>query len=381
MKRLAASFLVASVVLAACTTGGDSPEPPGPTVLTVDDSVPTLAVGEDYRVVVRVLGELDGRAASIAGWTRDGTEVYTREAHSADGDPKDDDPHAVALVTRDPVSGRTTVLSDRARRQGPIARDRIPGNAMRIGSVAVIKDLVVWVEASNPTHGSLYGHDVSTGTERRLVRSSALATGATPVVHDEHVYFVGVDGDDLDALPARTSVYRVPADGSAEPELVAQGAIDVFGDESPMMSSNDDVLRMVFEDRVVGWDPERGTDGELPDTELAADCGAHGGDGVTIACHGSPPELTIDTDDVQYVVEGVDGTLGNLHATALWAAFTVDEGGRATQYVFDVRREELRRVPSTRVLRGLRTRSSFLGVLGQGKPAATVPVIELLRED
>src|SRR5690606_9627557 len=120
-------------------------------------------------------------------------------------------------------------------------------------------------------HGSLYVHDVSTGAERRLVRSTALATGATPLVHDEHVYFVGVDGDDLDAVPARTSVYRVPADGSSEPELVAQGAIDVFGDDSPMTSSNDHVLRMVFEDRAVGWDPGRGIDGELPDTELPAD--------------------------------------------------------------------------------------------------------------
>src|SRR5699024_5584772 len=136
---------------------------------------------------------------------------------------------------------------------------------------------------------------------------------------DEHVYFVGVDGEDLDATPARTSVYRVPADGSAEPELVARDAIDVFGDESPMMSANDDVLRMVFEDRVVGWDPDG--DGELPDTALPADCGAFGGDGVTIACDGASPELTIDTGDGRFVVRGVRGTIGGLHSTARWAAF------------------------------------------------------------
>lgn len=375
MKR-AVAVLLALLLAGACTSGTGT-EPSGPTVLTVDDSVRPLTVGEDYRVVWRVATRLDGRGVSLAGWTSDGTEVYVRRAESADGDPRDDDPYAVALVARDPESGRTTVISDRAARQGPVARDRIPGDAVQIVSVAVIRDLVVWVEASGLTHGDLFVHDVSTGTERRLVRSTALATGATPLVHDEHVYFVGVDGEDLDATPARTSVYRVPADGSAEPELVARDAIDVFGDESPMMSANDDVLRMVFEDRVVGWDPDG--DGELPGTALPADCGAFGGDGVTIACDGASPELTIDTGDARFVVRGVRGTIGGLHSTARWAAFTVDRDGRQEQYVFDAAREDLRRVPATRVLHGLRTHSSFLGLLRSRRPSATEPVIELVR--
>lgn len=301
-----------------------------------------------------------------------------RHAHSADGDPKDDDPYAVALVTRDPRTLRTTVLSDRARTQGPVARDRIPGNALQIHSVSVVLNVIVWIEASNPTHGDLYVHDMSEGTERRLVRSSALATGPTPVVHGEHVYYVGVEGDDLDAAPPRTSVYRVPVDGAGEPELVAPGAVDVHLDGAEA-SAPGDRLRVVFADRVVTWDPREGADGEVADTSLPADCGAAAGDGVTLTCNGSPRQITINTWNGRIEPAVDPGTVGDLHANGHWVAFTTDVDGDRVQYVFDVAREKFMKVPPTRVLRGLHTGSPELAVLAGTEPASTATVIEFVR--
>jgi len=376
VRRTAAiAFLLLG--LTACTTES-SPEPSGPTVLSLD-SVPTLTVGEDYDVATRVPGVMDGRRAALAGWTSGGTEIYERGAQSADGDAKDDDPYAVALVARDPRTGGTTVLSDRARRQGPMARDRIPGNALQIVSTVVQGDLVAWLEMRGiGPGGDLYVRDMSNGTEQRLVRSVAFVSKTGPVIRGEHVYFVGIDGADPGRLPARTSVYRVPVDGSGESELVAADATGVFGDRS-VTATPDDALRVAFADRIVDWDPERGADGEVDGTELPADCGVAAGEGVTVACAGSPQQLTIDTGERRFVVEGAPGSFGWLGANGRWVMFTVDDDGSQTQYVFDVVREKLLRVPSSRNLRGLHTASYFLAVLASWDPDPTAPVIELVR--
>ncbi|MTB86798.1 hypothetical protein H9L21_09490 [Aeromicrobium senzhongii] len=376
MRRTAILVLLV-LGLTACTSES-SPEPSGPTVLSLD-SVPELTVGEDYDVVTLVPTRIDGRAASLAGWTADGTEILERHAHSADGDPKGDDPYAVALVARDPKTGRTTVVSDRARRQGQVARDRIPGNALQIVSTVVAGDLVAWFEIrGNGPSGDLYVHDMGAGTERRLVRSVAHASETGPVIHGEHVYFVGIDGDDPQRLPARTSVYRVPVDGSREPELVAAGATDVFGDQS-VLAPAEGMLQVALEDRVVDWDPERGAEGEVDGTELPADCGVSAGEGVTVACAGEPQELTIDTGDRRFVVTGASGRFAWLEANGRWVRFTIDDDGDQTQYVFDVIGEKLLRVPASRNLRGLQTTSYFLGVLASWDPYPTEPVIEFVR--
>ncbi|MCL3837455.1 hypothetical protein [Aeromicrobium duanguangcaii] len=377
MRRTAA-VLSLVLALAACTSEAPT-EPSGPTVLSLDESVPVLTVGEDYDAVTRVPTELDGRAASLAGWTADGTEIYVRHAHRAGRDAQDDDPYAVALVARDPRTGRTTVLSDRARRQGPVARDRIPGNALQIGPVVVRGDLIAWTESRGiGPSGDLYVRDMDAGAERRLVRSRALAPDVAPVLRDGAVYFVGVEGDDLGRVPAQTSVYRVPADGSGEPELVAPGATAVFGDLSAIASTPRHVLKVAFEDHVVDWDLTVGAEGEDDGTRLRADCGVSAGEGVTVACAGEPQELTIDTGNRRFVVTGASGRFAWLEANGRWVRFTVDDDGDQTQYVFDVIGEKLLRVPAPRNLRGLQTTSYFLAVLASWDPDPTEPVIEFV---
>lgn len=337
--------VVLATVLAGCTAEGTS-DGPTQTVLTLDDARAWVE-DEDYRVVGSVLTELDGRRATFEGFAADGTEIYVRHAQAADGDLQDDDPYAVALVARDPQTQRTRVLSDRARRQGPVDRDRIPGNALAISAVTVSGERVAWVESPSRGHGHLYVHDLSDDSQRRLVRSQAHAD-SRPVIQDGFVHFVNieveVEGDDLERMPPPVASYRVPWDGTGEPELVSRGARAVFG-------ASDGHLWMASDVGLVRWDPERGAEGEVPGTRVSATCGAAARGGLTVACDGPPAVLHVRSAEHGEVTVEVGPHAGYVESSGQAVAFTAGLDTSDPRYVLSVARGDLVRVPPKRFLR------------------------------
>lgn len=346
---------IAAAVLSACTAD-DGHRWEASAEVSVADEVPTMQVGRDYDVVMNVPTELDGRESTLVGWKRDGTELHLQQAARGGKGV------STVLIARTTRTGATTVLSQRPAR--PIL------------SVGVSGDLVTWIEARTPTRGDLVAHDLEAGDVRVLDRSVAVATDSPAVVREGHVHYIAADPGP-DGNHRRTTLRRVPVDGSGEPQDLAEGALDVFAQHWPFPTDGDDRLFVRFADRLEAWDPATGE--VVRGTRRPADCGAVAAERVTATCDGDGSRLTLETSDGRVTVTDLPSRPENLQATNRWVAFTTGDAGRADQYVYDLTRERLFRVPQTRVLRLVHSGSRELAVLGSVERPPTEPVVELVR--
>ncbi|GAA2076218.1 hypothetical protein GCM10009725_06370 [Aeromicrobium tamlense] len=364
ISTMAAGSVLLAAVLAGCSGAS---EPDGPTVIVVGDVVPVLSE-DDYRVTGSIAAQLDGRAATFQGWTAGGDEIYVREAHSADGG-SGYDPYAVALVARDPGTGGTEVLSDRARRQGPVDRDAIPGSALQLGPVTVDGDRLLWVESPSRDHGDLHVLDLGDGTDR-LLATRSVSVLSRPVVVGDDAWFIASDAKDPESIPRMSSLYRVPLDASAPPQRVAEGATDVFADVGGK-------VRVLIGDRLIGWDPSLGAEGRMPGDGLAGTSFA-ASEGVSAVLDPEAHEIRIDSDLGDHRIDAGDGSLGALNATDRWVAFAVERNGEQQAHLLDLRRGELRRLADAPVPSSARFEDHQYALgTASGRLPTTFPLIEL----
>lgn len=362
------------LTVASCSMPAQRPlaEPVAPTVLRLDDETPQLTEGADYRAVGSVAGVLNGRVAHFAGTADDGAEIYVRDSASADGDHEDDDPHALALIARDPKSAETRVLSDRPRTQGPVDAERIPGNALQFGEVAVSGRYVAWVESVSvaPT-GDLYAYDLKSDSERLLARGQEPketddpwpSAYAAPLVVGDRVYFVGYTSLARGDLPGESSVFVMPLDGSEPPVEIAPGATAVFSDVGGR-------LQVIVGEGLVTWNPVRGRDGQLGDS-LRGAIYANQGVRVSVPAGGS----TIEIDSPEHgslTVELGEERAVYFSGTRRWVAFDVESRGCSWSICSAVGWCECRRSPCRPPpRRPARTSRWSSGVVDRPNPGST----------
>ncbi|MBC9224753.1 hypothetical protein IBG24_00325 [Aeromicrobium sp. zg-636] len=344
------SALVLAAGLGACS-GEGSGDPEGyaePTRLVADASTPFAQEGQDYTVSGKVLGRLGDRSAAFAGWTEDGTEIYQRFPGRFDISkrPGDSDPRQAALMARDPATGKTRVLSDRprtARPAPPLVHD------LGYSATTIDGNRVLWVETYDISLGDLYVHDLETGRETLLVSAKGAGksnppwpTGLVdPVVRGETVYFVGYTEatvNEVRGARGRTSVFAVPIDGSGEPTEIVPGATDLF-------AGPDGLLEVVLANRLVRWDPAKGPDGEVDESNLP---------GPELYANESGVRMSHSEDGKPILIESPKygrfqitvGNAGSVYLTASdrWAAFSILLEGGTQAFLLDMARGELRRI-------------------------------------
>lgn len=280
----------------------------------------------------------------------------------------------MALVARDPSTGRTDVLSDRARRQGPVDRDAIPGSALQLGPVAIDGDRLVWVESPSRDHGDLHVFDLRGGTDRLLARRT-VSTLARPVVVGEDVWVIASDSKDPESLPRTSSLYRVPLDASAAPQRVAEGATNVFADARGM-------LRVAIGDQLIAWDPALGADGRLPGESLAGTSFV-AAEGMSAALDAEAHEVRVDSGFGAFRIDAGDASLGALNGTARWIAFSTEHHGEQQAYLLELRRGQLRRLTDAPAPSGARFEGGQYALVtaAGGRLPATFPLISLDPQD
>ena len=388
------SGLALAMGLAAC--GGDAETSPKaePTRLVADATTPVLQEGEDHRVSGSILGRLGDRSAGFHGWTEDGTEIYTRSAGRYDvaRRPGTADQSKVALMARDPESGTTRVLSQRPESHRPSASKF--AQPYGYAQVTPAGDAVVWIEGHDISLGDLRALDLASGRETLLVDAKDAGRGTPPwprglvqpVVAGDTVYFVGYRSATVNAERAADgplALYSVPIDGSDEPTEIVRGVEDVF----PAPDGRLDVVladRAAGVDRMVRWDPAKGQDGEIADTEVTGVEFFANEAGVRMSHPEEGAPIRIDSPDHgRFEIEVGDGSSEYLTASGRWAAFTTSVDGETTAFLLDLERGELRRVEGAKIAANVRPLSPqwYVPRIESEIAPKTYDVIELLPAD
>lgn len=298
-----AGLLVLAAALAGCTQPEDPAEPEARPVLSAADA-PVAVQGRDFVPTGDVALARDGKTIAFAGWTASWLGIHVRAvgAWTPRGAEK------VAVEARDDASGARTVISD------------LSGRTTQAGPVTVQDDVVAWIAYRPRGTGELHVRDLAADIAH--IVTAPLEVGGddvwlpveqAPVVDRGHVYVVGRRAQDPSAP---TSVYDVPPSG--EPVEIAPGATAVFGD-------TDGMLQVAFADRIVRWDPSKGVGGEVEGTSLPVATEAFASEGVRLRVE--PGRLLVDAPVGRWAVDTGGLGVGNLAATADWAAFTLEGRG------------------------------------------------------
>lgn len=313
----------------------------------------------------------------LAGLASDGTQIMVM--NSIASDPSEpEDPRGMALMTRDPATGKTE----------EIARHGTAERWLQLPGVTVSGDKVVWIETPSTSlyelPWELYTYDLRTRKEEHLASSDFFGIenppqpwleGIVPIIEGRFAYFPAVDEvreSDPDGF-GRASVYRVPLMGG-DPELVAKGAIEVFSDV-------DGMLQMRFPKRISQWDPSKGSDGEVPGTSIPAAHGSFANEGVRVTFNQGDGVRIQKADQSEVAIDvGDESAIGYLNATSRWVSFTVDAGGKQQGYIYDLERDKLMKLKG--VINSSSTRLSGnvndLGITWRKQPPELKPLIELL---
>lgn len=349
------SFVVLAAGLGACSGEDSAPqEAAEPTVLTADGTTPIATEGEDYRVTGRLLGRIGDRSAAFSGWLEDGTEIYHRTGSVFDiiRRPGTVDQRQVALMARDPESGSLRVISDRAKDMPELTAPLAHGYSYH--AVTPIGRRVLWVEGYAINLGDLRVYDFETDQETLLVSAKDAGAGkppwptgmADPVVVGDTVYFIGYSEatvDEARSASGATALYAVPIDGSGTPTEIAPRAEEVF-------AAPDGLLDVVFHDRMVRWDPAKGTDGELADTSVPGVEHFANEAGVRMSHEEKGEPIVIESPEHGRFEISV-GEPGSVYlvGSERWAAFTSSTTGDTAAFLLDMARGELRRVKDAKI--------------------------------
>lgn len=387
--RLVAGLLL--VALGGCTGGGAPPGRPAASTspghdagrsLVVSASTPFAAEDVDFRVVGRTPSVIGGRMVFYRGTASDGTQVLVRSDEGPPASRSAPDPRGSALIVRDPDTGRTRTIA----RPGSRAR------WAQVADVVVVGNRIVWTDTPSRSLYELpwrmHLHDLGTGVTRELASSDDFGIenpplpglkGLVPHVTAGHAYFAAVD-EVRESDPegyGRASIYRVPLAGG-DPELVAKGANEVYGDADPAR-----VQVRFGGDRIVQWDPGREVDGEVRGTSLRAPEEAFAHDGTRVTADHSAGLRVESLHHGRFAVRLPDGARGYyLNATERWVSFTVDLRGEQKGYLLDLQRGRLLRLRGAWNASTVRSHGNLTDVPldWQDEMPRSFPVIGLLPE-
>ncbi len=366
---LAMGLLLAA--LGGCTDAGGSPEEPSASVsskaeidrrLEVSGATPVAKEGRDFRVVGETPAVIDGRMAFYRGTAADGTEVLVKSDTGPPSSGTEPDPRGNALILRDPDDGSVETISQ------PGTRERW----IQVVDVIVAGNQVVWTDTPSRSLYELpwrmFAYDIATGKKKQLASSDDFGIenpplpglkGIVPHVAEDYVYFPAVDEvkkSDPEGY-GRASIYRVPFEGG-DPELVAKGANEVYGDADPSK------IQVRFGgDRIVQWDPAQGPDGEVRETSTPAPEEAFANDGTRVTADSSAGVQVDSPKHGRFTVKLPNGARAYyLNATDRWVSFTVDRNSEQKGYLLDMKMGKLTRLEGVWNASTVRSHGNLLDV-------------------
>lgn len=325
---------------------------------------------------------IDGRMAFYTGTAADGTQVLVKSDTGPPSSGSAPDPRGNSLILRDPDSGETKTISQHGT----------PERWLQIADVIVAGNHIVWTDTPSRSlyelPWAMYTYDISTGRKKLLASSDDFGIenpplpglkGVIPHVAEGYAYFPAVDEvrkSDPEGY-GRASIYRVPLTGG-DPELVAKGANEVYGDADPS------TIQVRFGgDRIVRWDPSKGRDGEIGETSLTAQEEAFANDGTRVTADSAAGVQVDSQEHGRFTVTLPKGTRAYyLNATDRWASFTVDRNSEQKGYLLDMERGRLTRLKGVWNASTVRLHGNLLNVPldWEADLPESFPLIALLPE-
>lgn len=378
-------------VLGGCTDAGGSAEEPPASVpskveidrhLEVSGTTPFAKEGKDFRIVGGTPAVIEGRMAFYRGTASDGTEVLVRSDTAPPSAESSPDPRGNALILRNPDTGSVKT----------IAQPGTPDRWLQIVDVVVAGDQVVWTDTPSRSlyelPWAMHTYDIATGKSIQLASSDDFGIenpplpglkGVVPHVAEGYAYFPAVDEvnkSDPEGY-GHASIYRVPLQGG-DPELVAKGANEVYGDADPSK------IQVRFSgERIVQWDPAKGPDGEVRGTSVPAPEEAFANDGTLVTADSSAGVQVDSPKHGRFSVKLPKGARGYyLNATDRWASFTVDRNSEQQGYLLDLQRGRLMRLKGVWNASTVRSHGNLIDVPldWEAELPKSFPLIALLPE-